>query len=100
MLVLMESTFAPAGSVTRHSVTLSATLLILLDVQNGHMWCQSDMRYTRRFVSDALDDTMCSDDPNTVIIKTDAVNAISDLQLGSDGTGSVLVEAGVTFPQL
>lgn len=43
---------------------------------------------------------MCSDDPNTVIIKTDAVNAISDLQLGSDGTGSVLVEAGVTFPQL
>ncbi|KAF8903988.1 hypothetical protein CPB85DRAFT_1377016 [Mucidula mucida] len=51
---------------------------------NGHMWY----------------DTMCSDDPNTVIIKTDAVNAISDLQLGSDGTGSVLVEAGVTFPQL
>ncbi|KAF9037407.1 hypothetical protein BDZ89DRAFT_1090687 [Hymenopellis radicata] len=45
-------------------------------------------------------DTMCSDDPNTIIIKTDAVNAISDLQLGSDGTGSVLVEAGVTFPQL
>lgn len=43
---------------------------------------------------------MCSDDPNTVIIKTDAVNRISDLQLGSNGQGSVLVEAGVTFPQL
>ncbi|KAG7444062.1 FAD-binding domain-containing protein [Guyanagaster necrorhizus] len=50
---------------------------------NGHMWY----------------DTMCSDDPNTIIIKTDAVNGISDLQL-TDGVGSVVVEAGVTFPQL
>lgn len=50
---------------------------------NGHMWY----------------DTMCSDDPNTIIIKTDAVNGISDLQL-TDGIGSVVVEAGVTFPQL
>ncbi|KIY68435.1 FAD-binding domain-containing protein [Cylindrobasidium torrendii FP15055 ss-10] len=51
---------------------------------NGHMWY----------------DTMCSDDPSTIIIKTDAVNGISDLQMNDDGTGSVLVEAGVTFPQL
>ncbi|TFK38933.1 hypothetical protein BDQ12DRAFT_745534 [Crucibulum laeve] len=50
---------------------------------NGHMWY----------------DTMCSDDPNTVIVKTDAVNSISDLTL-SDGKGSVVIESGVTFPQL
>ncbi|KAF8073381.1 hypothetical protein FPV67DRAFT_1477585 [Lyophyllum atratum] len=50
---------------------------------NGHMWY----------------DTMCSDDPNTVIIKTDAVNRISDLVL-QNGVGSVVVEAGVTFPQV
>lgn len=42
---------------------------------------------------------MCSDDPNTVIIKTDAVNRISDLVL-ANGVGSVVVEAGVTFPQV
>lgn len=46
-----------------------------------------------------VDDTMCSDDPNTIIIKTDAVNGISDLVL-QDGVGSVVVEAGVTFPQV
>ncbi|KAK0460120.1 uncharacterized protein EV420DRAFT_1620015 [Desarmillaria tabescens] len=46
-----------------------------------------------------VNDTMCSDDPNTIIIKTDAVNGISNLQL-TDGIGSVVVEAGVTFPQL
>ncbi|KAH0586598.1 hypothetical protein H2248_007820 [Termitomyces sp. 'cryptogamus'] len=50
---------------------------------NGHMWY----------------DTMCSDDPNTIIIKTDAVNGISDFHL-QDGMGSVVVEAGVTFPQI
>ncbi|GLB45441.1 putative D-arabinono-1,4-lactone oxidase [Lyophyllum shimeji] len=50
---------------------------------NGHMWY----------------DTMCSDDPNTVIIKTDAVNQISDLVL-QNGVGSVVVEAGATFPQV
>ncbi|KAJ7245929.1 hypothetical protein B0H12DRAFT_1203407 [Mycena haematopus] len=44
-------------------------------------------------------DTMCSDDPSTVIIKTDAVNGIYDLELDGD-TGSVIVEAGVTFPQV
>lgn len=46
------------------------------------------------------DDTMCSDKSDTVIIKTDAVNQISDLKLYPNGTGSVVVEAGVTFPQL
>uniref|UniRef100_A0A0W0FAW3 D-arabinono-1,4-lactone oxidase n=1 Tax=Moniliophthora roreri TaxID=221103 RepID=A0A0W0FAW3_MONRR len=50
---------------------------------NGHMWY----------------DTMCSDDPNTAIVKTDAVNRISDLQL-SNGVGSVMIEAGATFPQV
>ncbi|KAJ7779495.1 hypothetical protein DFH07DRAFT_509204 [Mycena maculata] len=50
---------------------------------NAHMWY----------------DTMCVDDPNTIIIKTDAVNTISDLQM-SGGVGSVVVEAGVTFPQV
>lgn len=42
---------------------------------------------------------MCSDDPNTIIIKTDAVNGISDLEMNG-GVGSVVVEAGVTFPQV
>lgn len=41
---------------------------------------------------------MCTDDPNTIIIKTDAVNQIYDLEL-IDGMGSVWVEAGVTFPK-
>ncbi|KAF7357118.1 Fad fmn-containing dehydrogenase [Mycena sanguinolenta] len=50
---------------------------------NAHMWF----------------DTMCSDDPNTIIIKTDAVNGIYDLEMDGD-TGSVIVEAGVTFPQV
>ncbi|KAF9063301.1 hypothetical protein BDP27DRAFT_1335287 [Rhodocollybia butyracea] len=52
---------------------------------NGHMWY----------------DTMCSDDPRTVIIKTEAVNDISDLRMDWDnGIGSVVVEAGATFPQI
>lgn len=38
-------------------------------------------------------DTLCSDDSNTVIIRTDGVNKISDLVL-KDGVGSVVVEAG------
>ncbi|EEB97100.1 hypothetical protein MPER_03643, partial [Moniliophthora perniciosa FA553] len=50
-------------------------------------------------ISVPIDDTMCSDDPNTIIVKTDAVNAISDLQL-SNGVGSVMIEAGATFPQV
>ncbi|KAF7299994.1 D-arabinono-1,4-lactone oxidase [Mycena kentingensis (nom. inval.)] len=50
---------------------------------NAHMWY----------------DTMCSDDPRTIIVKTDAVNRISDLQLNG-ATGTVVVEAGVTFTQV
>jgi L-gulonolactone oxidase len=37
--------------------------------------------------------TMCSSDPNTIIIRTDGVNGISDLVL-NDGVGSVMLEAG------
>ena len=47
---------------------------------NGHMWY----------------DTMCSDDPNTVIIQTEFVNGITDFDLEG---GSVIIEAGVTFLQ-
>lgn len=47
----------------------------------GHMWY----------------DTMCSDDPNTVIIRTENCNRIWDLDLEA---GSVWFEAGVTFTQL
>jgi L-gulonolactone oxidase len=49
----------------------------------GHMWY----------------DTMCSDDPSTIIIQTEGVNTISDFTL-SGSTGSVTIEAGVTFFQL
>ncbi|KAI2627241.1 FAD/FMN-containing dehydrogenase [Xylaria nigripes] len=51
----------------------------------GHMWY----------------DTMCSDNPNTVIIRTEYVNKITNLVLepGAE-SGSVEVEAGVTFLQL
>ncbi|KAK9416687.1 putative FAD/FMN-containing dehydrogenase [Seiridium unicorne] len=51
----------------------------------GHMWYN----------------TMCQDDPQTVIIRTEYTNGISDLQL-EDGaeSGSVVIEAGVTFLQL
>src|SRR5690348_5360547 len=41
----------------------------------GHMWY----------------DTMCSDDPNTIIIHTEGVNGITDFDLEA---GSVVVEAG------
>ncbi|KAI1430750.1 FAD/FMN-containing dehydrogenase [Xylaria sp. CBS 124048] len=51
----------------------------------GHMWY----------------DTMCSDHPNTIIIRTENVNKISNLVLkpGAE-SGSVDIEAGVTFLQL
>jgi FAD/FMN-containing dehydrogenase len=41
-------------------------------------------------------DTMCSDDPNTVIIRTENVNAIYDLDTEAE---TVMIEAGVTFLQ-
>lgn len=44
-------------------------------------------------------DTMCSDDPTTVIIQTEGVHGISDFTL-SGGVGSVIIEAGVTFFEL
>ena len=47
----------------------------------GHMWY----------------DTMCSDDPKTIIMQTENVNRISNFDLAG---GSVLIEAGVTFFQL
>lgn len=51
----------------------------------GHMWY----------------DTMCSDDPSTVIIRTENVNHISDFLLPDGASdGSVMIEAGVTFMQL
>jgi L-gulonolactone oxidase len=42
-------------------------------------------------------DTMCSDDPNTVIIRTEDVHNIYDMDLQA---GTVMIEAGVTFLQL
>jgi FAD/FMN-containing dehydrogenase len=51
----------------------------------GHMWY----------------DTMCSDNPSTIIIRTENVNQISDLSLPIGASdGSVMIEAGVTFMQL
>ncbi|KAK7946596.1 FAD-binding domain-containing protein [Apiospora aurea] len=51
----------------------------------GHMWY----------------DTMCQDDPRTIIIRTENTNKISDFSLepGAE-SGSVVIEAGVTFLQL
>ncbi|KAK5636209.1 hypothetical protein RRF57_011921 [Xylaria bambusicola] len=46
-------------------------------------------------------DTMCSDNPDTIIIQTEGVNTISNLVLEEGaGSGSVEIEAGVTFLQL
>jgi FAD/FMN-containing dehydrogenase len=42
-------------------------------------------------------DTMCSDDPRTIIIRTENVNGIYDFDLDA---GTVMIEAGVTFFQL
>ncbi|KAI0008304.1 FAD-binding domain-containing protein [Xylariaceae sp. FL0662B] len=51
----------------------------------GHMWY----------------DTMCSDNPDTVIIRTENVNGISNLVLEEGAeSGTVDIEAGVTFLQL
>ncbi|KAK2756195.1 hypothetical protein FQN54_005603 [Arachnomyces sp. PD_36] len=47
----------------------------------GHMWY----------------DTMCSDDPSTIVIQTEGLNRISEFDLEG---GSVVIEAGVTFFQL
>jgi L-gulonolactone oxidase len=49
----------------------------------GHMWY----------------DTMCSDDPSTIIIQTEDVAGISGFTLGTS-EGSVMIEAGVTFFEL
>lgn len=50
----------------------------------GHMWY----------------DTMCSDNPDTIIIRTEEVNGISDFSLEEGAeSGSVVIEAGVTFLQ-
>jgi hypothetical protein len=51
----------------------------------GHMWY----------------DTRCSDDPNTIIIRTEALSAITDFNLAEGAEeGEVTIEAGVTFFQL
>ncbi|TRM63213.1 hypothetical protein BD626DRAFT_495895 [Schizophyllum amplum] len=51
----------------------------------GHMWY----------------DTMCTDDPNTVIIVTEALAGISNFTPPDDsGVGSLVIEAGVTFFEL
>ncbi|KAJ1335986.1 L-gulonolactone oxidase [Microdochium nivale] len=51
----------------------------------GHMWYN----------------TMCSDDPRTIIVRTENVNGISDLKLAEGAeSGTVVIEAGVTFLQL
>lgn len=51
----------------------------------GHMWY----------------DTMCSDDPNTLVIRTEYLNAITDFDLPAGAeSGSVMIDAGVTFFQL
>lgn len=51
----------------------------------GHMWY----------------DTMCSDDPKTVVIRTENLNRITEFSLPSGAAeGSVVFEAGVTFMQL
>lgn len=42
-------------------------------------------------------DTMCSDDPGTIIVRTEQVNRIYDMDLAA---GTVMLEAGVTFLQL
>jgi L-gulonolactone oxidase len=44
---------------------------------------------------------MCSDNPDTIIIRTEDVNKISNLVLEEGAeSGSVEIEAGVTFLQL
>ena len=51
----------------------------------GHMWY----------------DTMCSDNPSTVIIQTEQLNRITEFSLPEGARdGSVMIEAGVTFFQL
>ncbi|ORY67654.1 FAD/FMN-containing dehydrogenase [Pseudomassariella vexata] len=51
----------------------------------GHMWY----------------DTMCQDDPNTIIIHTEEANQITEFSLEEGAaSGSVVMEAGVTFLQL
>jgi L-gulonolactone oxidase len=47
----------------------------------GHMWY----------------DTMCSDDPSTIIMQTEGVHGITEFDLVD---GSVMIEAGVTFFEL
>ena len=59
----------------------------------------SGFSYFGAFLRDGVDDTMCSDDPRTVIVKTENLNRISDLVLNGD-KGSVVVEGGVTFSQV
>lgn len=60
----------------------------------SHDWRQSTLHEEM-----SVDDTMCSDDPRTIIVKTENLNRISDLVLNGD-KGTVVVEGGVTFSQV
>lgn len=66
------------GDATRNNTPVRAS-------GKGHMWY----------------DTMCSDDPSTIIIRTENVNGISNFSLEEGAIdGSIMIEAGVTFFQL
>lgn len=70
----------------------------------GHMWYGTYPHPRRRSnpnVTVHTADTMCSDDPRTIIIQTNATNAITDFNLPAGASeGSVWVEAGTTFFEL
>jgi FAD/FMN-containing dehydrogenase len=81
----VSAIFRPS-SIDEMATIVRAAALLNVPVRaagKGHMWY----------------DTMCSDDPKTVIIQTEGVHRISEFRLeGSEG--SVMIEAGVTFFEL
>ena len=81
----VSATFRPS-SIDEMATIVRAAAVLNVPVRaagKGHMWY----------------DTMCSDDPRTVIIQTEGVHDIYDFSL--DGSeGSVMIEAGVTFFEL
>ncbi|KAF9034375.1 hypothetical protein BJ165DRAFT_1356392, partial [Panaeolus papilionaceus] len=78
--VYTPNTIEEAATIVKNA---SAAGVPVRAAGNGHMWY----------------DTMCSDDPRTVVVRTERLSRISDLVL-SGGKGSVVVEAGVTFNQV
>ncbi|KAH7232951.1 hypothetical protein BKA59DRAFT_517387 [Fusarium tricinctum] len=92
------NTFDGSGFPACNNVSAVHDATSIKDIQNVvQNAIQSGRRVRASGKAHMWYDTMCSDDPDTIIVRTEQVNRIYDLDLEA---GSVMIEAGVTFLQL